>query len=76
MLGACRGLDAGIFYPDDDDEAEVDSAEESGTVERMLLVAWEVEVPSGNLMRRALVLPTGETIGQLESEPREPRDRD
>ena len=23
MLGACRGLDASIFYPDDDDEAEV-----------------------------------------------------
>ena len=23
MLGACRGLDAGIFYPDNDDEAEV-----------------------------------------------------
>jgi WhiB family redox-sensing transcriptional regulator len=23
MLGACRGLDAGIFYPDTDDEAEV-----------------------------------------------------
>lgn len=23
MLGACRGLDAGVFYPDDDDEAEV-----------------------------------------------------
>ena len=23
MLGACRGLDAGIFYPEDDDEAEV-----------------------------------------------------
>jgi WhiB family redox-sensing transcriptional regulator len=22
MLGACRGLDAGIFYPDNDDEAE------------------------------------------------------
>ncbi len=22
-LGACRGLDASIFYPDDDDEAEV-----------------------------------------------------
>lgn len=21
-LGACRGLDASIFYPDDDDEAE------------------------------------------------------
>jgi WhiB family redox-sensing transcriptional regulator len=21
MLGACRGLDADIFYPDDDDEA-------------------------------------------------------
>lgn len=21
-LGACRGLEAGIFYPDDDDEAE------------------------------------------------------
>ena len=23
MLGACRGLDASIFYPDDDDEAEI-----------------------------------------------------
>jgi WhiB family transcriptional regulator, redox-sensing transcriptional regulator len=23
MLGACRGLDSAIFYPDDDDEAEV-----------------------------------------------------
>ena len=23
MLGACRGLDAGIFYPDTDEEAEV-----------------------------------------------------
>lgn len=23
MLGACRGLDAGIFYPDDDDEAGI-----------------------------------------------------
>jgi WhiB family redox-sensing transcriptional regulator len=23
MLGACRGLDAGIFYPEDDEEAEV-----------------------------------------------------
>ena len=23
MLGACRGLDASIFYPDDDEEAEV-----------------------------------------------------
>ena len=23
MLGACRGLDAGVFYPDTDDEAEV-----------------------------------------------------
>jgi WhiB family transcriptional regulator, redox-sensing transcriptional regulator len=23
MLGACRGLDASIFYPDNDDEAEV-----------------------------------------------------
>ncbi len=22
MLGACRGLDAGIFYPDNEDEAE------------------------------------------------------
>ena len=21
-LGACRGLDAGIFYPEDDDDAE------------------------------------------------------
>jgi len=25
-LGACRGLDAGIFYPDEDDEAEVAKA--------------------------------------------------
>ncbi len=23
MLGACRGLDASIFYPDDDDDAEI-----------------------------------------------------
>lgn len=23
MLGACRGLDPTIFYPDDDDEADV-----------------------------------------------------
>ena len=23
MLGACRGLDAGIFYPDDEQDAEV-----------------------------------------------------
>lgn len=23
MLGACRGLDASIFYPDDDEEAEI-----------------------------------------------------
>jgi WhiB family redox-sensing transcriptional regulator len=23
MLGACRGLDAGIFYPETDEEAEV-----------------------------------------------------
>ena len=23
MLGACRGLDAGIFYPDNDEEAEI-----------------------------------------------------
>lgn len=23
MLGACRGLDADIFYPDDDDDADV-----------------------------------------------------
>lgn len=23
MLGACRGLDAGIFYPEDDEAAEV-----------------------------------------------------
>jgi WhiB family transcriptional regulator, redox-sensing transcriptional regulator len=23
MLGACRGLDSAIFYPDDDDEADV-----------------------------------------------------
>lgn len=23
MLGACRGLDAGVFYPDSDEEAEV-----------------------------------------------------
>lgn len=23
MLGACRGLDAGIFYPDTDEEAQV-----------------------------------------------------
>lgn len=23
MLGACRGLDASIFYPDNDDDAEV-----------------------------------------------------
>jgi WhiB family transcriptional regulator, redox-sensing transcriptional regulator len=23
MLGACRGLDASIFYPDNDDEAEI-----------------------------------------------------
>lgn len=23
MLGACRGLDPSIFYPDDDDEAEI-----------------------------------------------------
>lgn len=23
MLGACRGLDAGIFYPETDDEAEI-----------------------------------------------------
>ena len=23
MLGACRGLDASIFYPEDDEEAEV-----------------------------------------------------
>jgi WhiB family transcriptional regulator, redox-sensing transcriptional regulator len=25
-LGACRGLDASIFYPDDDDDAEVAKA--------------------------------------------------
>jgi len=25
-LGACRGLDAGIFYPDEDDDAEVAKA--------------------------------------------------
>ncbi len=23
MLGACRGLDAGIFYPDNEDEAQI-----------------------------------------------------
>jgi WhiB family redox-sensing transcriptional regulator len=23
MLGACRGLDPSIFYPDEDDEAEI-----------------------------------------------------
>ena len=23
MLGACRGLDAGIFYPDNDEDAEI-----------------------------------------------------
>lgn len=23
MLGACRGLDAGLFYPDNDEEAEI-----------------------------------------------------
>jgi len=23
MLGACRGLEPSIFYPDDDDEAEI-----------------------------------------------------
>jgi WhiB family redox-sensing transcriptional regulator len=23
MLGACRGLDAGIFYPDREDDAEI-----------------------------------------------------
>jgi WhiB family redox-sensing transcriptional regulator len=23
MLGACRGLDAGVFYPDTDEEAEI-----------------------------------------------------
>jgi WhiB family redox-sensing transcriptional regulator len=23
MLGACRGLDASIFYPDNDDDAEI-----------------------------------------------------
>ena len=23
MLGACRGLDASVFYPDDDEEAEI-----------------------------------------------------
>jgi WhiB family redox-sensing transcriptional regulator len=23
MLGACRGLDASIFYPDDDENAEI-----------------------------------------------------
>ena len=23
MLGACRGLDAGLFYPDSDEEAEI-----------------------------------------------------
>ncbi len=25
-LGACRGLDAGVFYPEDDDEADVAKA--------------------------------------------------
>lgn len=25
-LGACRGLDASVFYPDDDDEADVAKA--------------------------------------------------
>lgn len=23
MLGACRGLDAGVFYPDDEQDAEI-----------------------------------------------------
>ena len=23
MLGACRGLDAGVFYPDDEEDAEI-----------------------------------------------------
>lgn len=23
MLGACRGLDSGLFYPDNEDEAEI-----------------------------------------------------
>ena len=26
MLGACRGLDAGVFYPETDDEADVAKA--------------------------------------------------
>ncbi len=51
-----------------DDEAETDEAGEEAAptgVERMLLDAWEVEAADGDMVRTAVVLPTGEILGDV-----------
>ena len=62
---------------DDDDEGDEDAAHGRGTaVERMLLDAWEAEVTAGATVRQAIILPTGEILGDVSSEPRTADEKD
>ena len=39
MLGACRGLEPGVFYPDTDDEAEIEARK----------TAYQAQIPLGRV---------------------------
>lgn len=73
---------AGITVDDGDGEDEAadnDQAQRRAAdfgVERMLLDAWEAEVAVGDTVRQAVVLPTGELLGDVMSGRRAADDND
>lgn len=71
LTGAVVGDDEG-----ESDESGAEPGEDEPTVERMLLDGWEVERMSGDAVRSVVVLPTGQTLGAVEEEPRDAEEGD
>lgn len=60
----------------DDPEDQVAHASGPTSVERMLLDAWETEVTVGGTVRQAIILSTGEILGDVTSESKRQDERD
>jgi hypothetical protein len=69
VVALVEGEDRGVAGDDeDDDDGSGSRGGGSVGVERMLLDAWEADVAVGETVRQAVVLPTGELLGDVTSE--------
>jgi hypothetical protein len=79
VAGQGSSTTAATAAEDDDreDGAAGETAEHGKVdVERLLLEAWEVEVTEGETVRQALLLPTGELLGDVTAEQRDADEAD